>query len=128
MVATQRPDTQDQADELSALIDGELSDEHAARALDRLLADPAAQTRWLTYHVQADALRFPSPSALRDDTFLASFGERFEDEPVHLPARHTTRSGRSARLWRRHWLRYGMPGAAAAAWRCASSAAAARRA
>ncbi len=116
MVANDRLAQQDPADELSALVDGELSPEQAERALARLLDDPAAQARWLAYHTQADALRFPTPAALDDQAFLARFGERFSSEPVHLPVpARASRPVRSTRQWRRAWLRYGMPGAAAAA-------------
>lgn len=118
MVANLRTETNDQHDELSALVDGELSGEQAARALDRLLADPQAQAQWLAYHAQADAMRFPSASTLHDAAFLDAFHERFASEPVHLPVTHAAsgvKQGRIVRQWRRTWLRYGMPGAAAAA-------------
>jgi sigma-E factor negative regulatory protein RseA len=118
VVATQRTETNDQRADLSALIDGELSDEQAARALERLLADPQAQAQWMAYHAQADAMRFPSASTLHDGDFLDAFRERFATEPVHLPVPRpvtATKHFRAARQWRRTWLRYGMPGAAAAA-------------
>jgi sigma-E factor negative regulatory protein RseA len=48
---------QDDGDWLSALMDGELEDDEARRAMARLGRDPEARARWAEYSLIGDALR-----------------------------------------------------------------------
>lgn len=49
--------SQDDWDWLSALMDGELEEDAARRALDRIGTDPQARARWAEYSLIGDALR-----------------------------------------------------------------------
>ena len=46
---------------LSALMDGELTDLEAAREWNRLKNDPALRETWHTFHLLGDALRGERP-------------------------------------------------------------------
>ena len=86
----------DEAELLSALMDGELSGPEEARALERLQSDPALQRRWARYHAARAAL---TGGAGR---LSADFAERVAavraGEPVVL-------APRALRHGRRAWLR-----------------------
>lgn len=106
------------AEDISALADGELATGTARAALDQLLENAEERERWMLYHAQADAMRFPVASDLDDRAFLARFERRLEAEPV-LPARgNLPRRGAVRKpwyVWQHIWLRFGMPGTAMAA-------------
>ena len=106
------------AEDISALADGELTGGAAHAVLDQLLADADARERWLLYHAQADALRFPAASNLDDRAFLARFGQRLDVEPAPIAQERRPRRGAAhapLRAWQQVWMRFGMPGAAMAA-------------
>lgn len=114
MVAIDRQPKPGRQDVLSALADGEIPDALAEQVIDHLLGDPVQRERWLIYHAQADAMRFPTPSSLEDRAFLDRLSSRLASEPIHMQAASRAVAVRTTR-WRRVWIRYGMPGAAAAA-------------
>ena len=68
-------------EQLSALMDSELSPAEAAHLLKSMKADPALHETWGTYHILGDALR-KSPQ-LRSD-FTARLTQRLAQEPTIL--------------------------------------------
>lgn len=102
------PSEQD-AEQLSALADGELDDVGAARVCARWRADAPAQATWHAYHLIGDVLRSEdlASSPGRDRACLARLRERLVNEPVILAPASTrvpTREHASApRLGRGSW-------------------------
>ncbi|MBX3621297.1 MAG: sigma-E factor negative regulatory protein [Rhizobacter sp.] len=74
------------AEDLSALMDGELDTSAMARACGRWREDREARAQWHAYHLIGDVLRSEdlASSAARDADFLASLRVRLADEPVVL--------------------------------------------
>ncbi len=75
------------ADCISALVDGQLNTGDAQQIVDHLLADSEALETWHAYHVVGDVLRSVelSPAGSEDVAFLARFEHRLACEtPVHL--------------------------------------------
>ncbi len=66
---------------ISALIDGELPDEEAGRALDALRGDEAARDGWRRYHLIGDLMR---DAHMLSDGFSARVAEKIEQEPTVL--------------------------------------------
>lgn len=102
------PSEQD-AEQLSALADGELDDASVARVCARWRADAPAQATWHAYHLIGDVLRSDdlASAPARDRACLARLRERLVNEPVVLaPASSRTpaRDHASAQLLgRRSW-------------------------
>lgn len=65
--------------DISALMDGELFDEDAEDALNKLKRNPEAHTEWQVYHLISDALR--QPDHVRSD-ISTSMRDRLRDEPI----------------------------------------------
>jgi sigma-E factor negative regulatory protein RseA len=80
------PLSQEDAELLSALADGELSDEQAAQACALWVRDERARTQWQQMHYAADVMRSGDLASApgHDEAFLAAFRERFAKEPVLL--------------------------------------------
>lgn len=93
------------SEHLSALIDGELDAEQAARVLDALCRDPELQRRWSDLQLVGDALRSTEVAACHLDGFCARVRTALAAEPTVLAP------GRPRTLVRR----YAVPGAAVAA-------------
>lgn len=78
--------------DLSALMDGELTDRPASRTVDALLASDELKVRWTRYHVVRDVLR---QEMSRDDG--GALAERVRrslvDEPHHFSPRQTSMPG-----------------------------------
>lgn len=100
--------------QLSSLMDGDLSDADAAAACALWRHDPQARGDWHAYHLIGDVLRsddLAAPAA-RDAAFLQGLRQRLADEPVPLapaplqppamPASQGPQAG--ARRRGRHWL------------------------
>ncbi len=68
-------------DQLSALMDSELSDAEALRLVKAMKSDPALQEAWDAYHLVGDALR-KSPQLGTD--FSAKLSQRLAQEPTVL--------------------------------------------
>jgi sigma-E factor negative regulatory protein RseA len=88
---------------LSALMDGEVADAEAERALRRWRDDDQARADWHVYHLVGDVLRsndFAQPPA-HDEAFLLALRQRLAQTPVVLAP---TRGQASARRLRRRWI------------------------
>jgi len=102
------PSEQD-AEQLSALADGELDDASVARVCARWRADAPAQATWHAYHLIGDVLRSDDLASApgRDQAGLARLRERLVNEPVVLaPASSRTPAREHAsaqQLGRRSW-------------------------
>jgi sigma-E factor negative regulatory protein RseA len=73
------------SEQLSALVDGELSGGTATQTLDWLTSDDAAQTRWSTYHLLGEVMRSGEASSPeREAAFLQRLSDALalEPEPV----------------------------------------------
>ena len=104
------PNTSEQdAEQLSALADGELDEASVARVCARWRADAPAQASWHAYHLIGDVLRSEDLAGVpgRDRACLARLRERLVNEPVVLaPASTQTLSRDHAlaqHLKRRSW-------------------------
>jgi sigma-E factor negative regulatory protein RseA len=80
---------------LSALVDGELDGDAAARACGHWRESDDARSSWHAYHVIGDVLRSDDLACdpARDAGFLEAFRARLKDEPVVLapqPLEHKT--------------------------------------
>lgn len=104
------------SEQLSALLDGEVSTQDVDVLIDRLLTDTEWQSQWIAYHRQADALRFPQAPSLDNEAFAARLHAMLDQEPQQLSHVRAKRNAAVA-LERRmsDWKRYLMPGAAMAA-------------
>jgi sigma-E factor negative regulatory protein RseA len=89
-------------EKISALMDGELDEREAGRAIDALQGGGDARDTWRTYHLISDAMR---DTRLLSVGFAARVAERLEKEPTVLAPR---RLKPDARPW------YAIPAAAAA--------------
>jgi len=79
-------------DGISALMDGELEDHEAQRAIASLKAEGPLRERWDEFHLIGDALR---NEPLLSSGFNESFAKRLEAEPTVLaPQRSTARPQR----------------------------------
>src|SRR5258706_8635139 len=74
------------AEQLSALLDGELDPGTAAQACASWRDAAASRDVWHTYHLIGDVMRSDdlASTAVRDATFLARLRTRLADEPVVL--------------------------------------------
>lgn len=98
--ATENPDIE----RLSALMDGELDAQEAARLLDALCRDPGLQQRWSDLQLAGDAIRSTDVAACHVDAFCARVRTALADEPTVLAPRR-----------RSPLRRYAVPGVAIAA-------------
>ncbi len=89
------PSEQD-AEQLSALADGELDDASVARVCARWRADMPAQESWHVYHLIGDVLRSEDLASVpgRDRACLARLRERLVNEPVVLAPASTLAQAR----------------------------------
>lgn len=90
------------AEELSALMDGELAEPARARHLDGLCADARARGRWTLWHCASDALRSSEVAALHSERFAARVRSALEAEPPLLAPRalrHGAGHGVRPRQW-----------------------------
>ena len=107
------------AEDLSALVDGELHEAAVAGACGRWRADAASRATWHAYQLIGDVLRSEdlASDAARDAAFLGALRDRLAAEPVVLapqsvlPAAPALSIGRVARRARWSWA---APTAAAA--------------
>jgi len=76
---------------ISTLMDGELSGDEAEMLLGRIKRHPDAQQEWLTYHLIGDAMRQPD---YLPNNMNAAFFERLHAEPTVL-APHSQRNSRA---------------------------------
>jgi sigma-E factor negative regulatory protein RseA len=74
------------ADDLSALVDGELASSDVGRACARWRSDPEARATWHAYQLIGDVLRSDDLASApgHDSGFLATFRQRMAQEPVVL--------------------------------------------
>jgi sigma-E factor negative regulatory protein RseA len=74
------------ADDLSALVDGELASSDVDRACARWHTDPQARATWHAYQLIGDVLRSDDLTSApgHDRDFLATFRQRMAQEPVVL--------------------------------------------
>jgi sigma-E factor negative regulatory protein RseA len=102
---------ENEAEQLSALVDGELDPTGVARACGRWHAGSASHTTWHAYQLIGDVLRSEDLAAepARELAFFAALRARLVDEPVFLaPSRpwvrvpDAVRSGR--RLLSARWI------------------------
>jgi len=101
---------------LSALIDGALPPEDANATIERLLADAALRAAWDEYHLVGDALRSDDLATItvarqEGAERAARFASLLDAEPTVL----APQAQRPGAVRRSNWLRYGLPGASAAA-------------
>jgi sigma-E factor negative regulatory protein RseA len=72
-------------EDISALMDGELSEDDAGRVFDRLKTDPTTRKNWAAYHLIGDVLR--QPEHIHSD-LSARVRDRLQDEPyLFVPRR-----------------------------------------
>ena len=69
-------------EEVSALMDGQLGDEHSAGCMKRLKENPEARAAWNVYHLIGDTLRGHAALSLP-----SNFAQRLQDEPTVLAPR-----------------------------------------
>ncbi len=99
---------------VSALMDGELDSEAAAREIGRLKADTASRGAWDTYHLIGDALRGARVGGREDvPDFGLRFGEKLALEPTVLAP--YSQPGQPARRYSRRLRAYGLSAAASVA-------------
>ena len=70
-------------EQISALVDGQLTSEAVTQAVQVLTQDEQARAKWYAYHLVGDVLRsgaLPS-GGLRDEDFLSRLRSRLKDEP-----------------------------------------------
>lgn len=67
--------------EISALMDGELSEEDANAIFDKLKRNPEAHEEWATYHLISEVLR--QPDRVQTNIHMA-IRDRLQDEPTVL--------------------------------------------
>lgn len=84
-------------EQISALMDGELSDRELSLVLKRMGQDPGVARRWQRYHMIRDALHDTLPANLKFD-LSDRVHEALRDEPVVLAPRRRKRDFRP-------WLR-----------------------
>ncbi len=71
---------------VSALADGELHEAALAGCLEKVLADPALQSDWATWHMIGDVLRSPELACgAASAVFVTRLRDRLEAESVALP-------------------------------------------
>jgi sigma-E factor negative regulatory protein RseA len=87
-------------EQISCLMDGELSAEETRRALERLAASPEARERWERYHLARHLLREAGDPAAFDHGFAARVSRNIETEPFFLPSSSRPRALRHAPLLR----------------------------
>jgi negative regulator of sigma E activity len=94
------------AEQISAWMDGALSEAESARLIDRLLADPAAQALWLTYQrasewcVQADKPTSTQPHSVASEQALsARILAALATEPLHMMPNKPTPRGLNTKRW-----------------------------
>ncbi|MFA7620176.1 MAG: sigma-E factor negative regulatory protein, partial [Thiohalomonadaceae bacterium] len=68
-------------EQISALMDGELSDRELSLVLKRMSQDPGVARRWQRYHMIRDALHDTLPANLKFD-LSDRVHEALRDEPV----------------------------------------------
>ena len=94
---------------LSSLMDGELDDSAADRALAELIADPGSRRDWALWHAAGDALRASEVAAFDSASFAARVSAALANEPaIVAPRARATNPYRTVR-------RIVLPGVAAAA-------------
>jgi sigma-E factor negative regulatory protein RseA len=88
-------------EQLSALMDGELTDPECAQRLGGLCADAQARQRWAWWHCASDALRSSDVAALHSERFVARFSAALQGEPPLLAPRALQQPGRGhpVRRW-----------------------------
>ena len=101
--------TERELEQLSALVDGALSDDAERALFARLEEQPALRARWGRYHLIGDALR-GEPVAGATLHIAARVQERLADEPVVIAPARLRRRQRPA------WLRPALGLAAAASF------------
>lgn len=72
-------------EQISSLMDGELSGRDARRALDWMNANPEARETWARYHLASHLLREEQSPAAYDASFAARVSRSIETEPHCLP-------------------------------------------
>jgi sigma-E factor negative regulatory protein RseA len=97
---------------LSALADGELEDDHVARACALWRDEPTSRSTWHTYQLIGDVLRSDdlASDAGRDSAFVLALRARLATEPVVLAPMPAVASAAKS-VQRRGWM---APAAAAA--------------
>ena len=101
--------------QVSALIDGELDEATADRAIEALLASDDLATFWADAHRAGDWMRSDEVVGVGDGgAFMRRFRTQLAAEPVVLAPNALARSSANSRSTR-FWLRTGLPGASIAA-------------
>ncbi|WP_077297215.1 sigma-E factor negative regulatory protein [Aquaspirillum sp. LM1] len=96
-------------EQFSALVDGELDDQHADTLLTRMKTDPDLQHNWNHYHLIGDALRQSQHLTMRVDQAVH---DRLVDEPTVLaPRAQPAPVSRPGKVLR--WAGYAMAASAA---------------
>jgi len=87
-------------EDLSALVDGEIDANAAARLAGQWRDDAALRSRWHAYHLIGDVLRSDDlAQANRDAALWAAVHERIAQEPVVLAPEVKTAAARVPRRW-----------------------------
>ena len=79
-------------EDLSALIDGYLSQQAAYRLIDLSITDPTLRAAWTRYHLIGDALRYNLPKKTRLD-LAKQVSSALESEPILLVPRQRSWRG-----------------------------------
>ena len=105
------------AEEISALIDGELGPDGVARACASWRSDARSRQTWHAYHLIGDVLRSDDLASrpARDADFLNRLRERLADEPVVLAPAALPAAAAVPAMAGRRALRHWRAGAAVAA-------------
>jgi len=106
-MSSEQPSTANGAEQLSALVDGDLGSEDVVRACSAWRSDSRLRQTWHAYHLIGDVLRSEDLASVpgRDADFLSRLRDRLADEPVVLapqPLPSTSVPVPAAR-WARHW-------------------------
>lgn len=77
-------ETDHAGEQLSSLVDGELTNADLDRAFEAISRDPDRKRRWTRYHVAVDAMKKSLPRTMAPSNFADRIAQAIETEPAIL--------------------------------------------